>query len=447
VTAPLDPRTEKETSTTWWEDEGRRIAAQLRDVNAVLIVGSSAEFSARVALGIARAESERRHVALGDLTGDAAPLYAVAGGEDAFGLTDCLRQGLPLNDIARPAPDRESLFILPAGSPPVACAEIIAHERWPKLVNGFTQAGALLMLVVPVDAPGIMALAAATGGVVLVDVPAVRARRLNVIAAVAAPERVQNELRSTADRGRQRKALMVFATVLAVGAAAWFSRKNVLAIYRAAIAKGAAPPISAARSPDSPAARSAAMPPAVPKEPTDTIQLVRLTDPVNPADTSTTAAFAVEVMAANTLAGANSFLADNAKSTARNGATVSPVTVGGSASVWYKVVVGASHDRAGADSLLAAMRREKVLRSGEGRVVKVPYALLVADKIEQSSLSNLHDTWQQRGFNTYVLVQKDGSSRLCAGAFETTAQAASLASALRAAGVAPMLVYRTGRTY
>lgn len=444
MTAPLDPHAQERSQATWWEDEGRRIAAQLRDVNAVLIVGSNVEHSARVALGIAREESLRRHVALGDLTGDAAPLYAVAGGEDAFGLTDCLRQGLPLNDIARPAPDRDSLFILPAGSPPVACAEIIAHERWPKLVNGFTQAGALLMLIVPVDAPGIMALAAATRGVVLVEVPAVRARRLNVIASVAAPERVQDALRATADRGRRRKALMVIATVLAIAAVAWFSRKNVIAIYRSAIANAPARPISAAPSLDVPAARAAAMPPAPPTQPTDT---VRLTEPVNPADTSSTSPFAVEVMAANTLAGANSFLAENAKSTARSGATVSPVTVGGSASVWYKVVVGASHDRAGADSLLAAMRLEKTLRSGEGRVVKVPYALVIAGKIEQSNASTLHDTWRQRGFNTYVLVQNDGSFRLYAGAFETTAQAASLASALRAAGVAPVLAYRTGRTY
>lgn len=445
MTAPFDPQAQSET---WWEDEGRRIAAQLRDMHAVLIVGSSAEHSARVALGIARVESERRHVALGDLTGDAAPLYAVAGGEDAFGLTDCLRQGLPLNDIARPAPDRESLFILPAGSPPVACAEIIAHERWPKLVNGFTQAGALLMLVLPVDAPGIMALAAATGGVVLVDVPAVRARRLNVIATVTAPERVRNELRANADRGRQRNALIVIATVLLIGAAVWFSRKNVMAIYHAAITRGPVTPISPAplpdAPPDAPPARAAAMPPAAPSVPTDT---VRLTDPVNPADTSATAAFAVEVMAANTLAGANSFLADNAKETSRNSATVSPVTVGGSATVWYKVVVGASHDRAGADSLLAAMRRGKVLRSGEGRVVKVPYALVLANNIEQSNARSLHDSWLQRGFNSYVLVQNDGSARLLAGAFETTAQAAPLASALRAAGVTPVIAYRTGRTY
>src|ERR1019366_8359338 len=157
-------------ATTWWEDEGRRIALQLRDASAVLVGGADTEHASFVALGIARAESERRHVALGDVPGEAAPLYAVAGGEDAFGLSDCLRQGLPLNDIARPAPDRESLFVLPAGSPPVACEEILAHERWPRLVKGFAKVGALLMLVVPADAPGLATLAAATGGAVLVEV-------------------------------------------------------------------------------------------------------------------------------------------------------------------------------------------------------------------------------------------------------------------------------------
>jgi hypothetical protein len=115
--------------------------------------------------------------------------------------------------------------------------------------------------------------------------------------------------------------------------------------------------------------------------------------------------------------------------------------------VWYKVVVGASHDRAGADSLLAALRRERLVRSGEGRVVKVPYALVLADNIERTQALSLHESWHRRGFNPYVLVQHDGSVRLFAGAFETPAQAALLASALRAAGVAPVLAFRTGRTY
>ena len=441
MTAPLHPR---QPATAWWEDEGRRIAGQLHDVSAALVVGPNADHAARVALGIARAESERRHVALGDLVGDLAPLYAVAGGEDAFGLSDCLRQGLPLNDIARPAPDRDSLFILPAGSPPVACEEIFGHERWRKLVNGFTKTGALLLLVAAPGTPGFDALADATRGIVLVNAPAARTRDPRVLAAVAAPPAAPapQASRGPQPRASRRNAAVVIGLVLAALAAlAWTIRTRTRAQPSAShqsppAANHSVSTLSAA-SP-APAAGAPSPPPA------DT---VRLTDPVNPTDTSATAPFAVEVMAANTLAGANSYLSDHARSTALRGATVSPVIVGGSASLWYKVVVGGWHVRAGADSLLAALRHDGLVRGDEGRVVRVPYALVIADKLDRTKALSLHDTWRQRGINSYLMVQHDGAIRLLAGAFETAAQAAPLAAALRAAGVAPVLAYRTGRTY
>jgi hypothetical protein len=433
VTAPLQPR---QAAATWWEDEGRRIAEQLDGVSAALIAGPDAEHSAHVALGIARAVSARRHVALGDLTGDIAPLYAVAGGEDAFGLTDCLRQGLPLNDIARPAPDRDSLFILPAGSPPVACEEILGHERWRKLVNGFAKTGALLLLVVPPDAPGFETLAATTGGIVLVNAPAARTRDPRVLAAVAAPAApAAGRAESRGSRRRLSRAGWAIAGTAVLAAFAWIG--HAWRTRPLATPNTKSPP-PATRSPSAGATAGSARPPA------DT---VRLTDPVNPADTSATAAFAVEVMAANTLAGANSYLSDHARSSALRGATVSPVIVGGSASVWYKIVVGAWHVRAGADSLLAAIRHDGLAGRDEGRVVKVPYALVIADHLDRTKAAALRDTWRQRGFDSYILVQHDGAVRLLAGAFETPAQAASLASALRAAGVAPVLAFRTGRTY
>jgi hypothetical protein len=437
VTAPLDPRFGE---ATWWEDEGRRIAGELREVSAALIVGPNPEHSARVALGIARAESERRHVALGDLVGDLAPLYAVAGGEDAFGLSDCLRQGLPLNDIARPAPDRDSLFILPAGSPPVACEEILGHERWPKLVNGFAKQGALLLLVVPPGAAGFDALAGATRGIVLVDSPAARARNFPILAMVAAPGPARRSA-PTPQNDRQPRRIGVLAVVVALmvlAAVAWALRARIRSALDARTAKHGAAQASAVR------AAAADAQAAAPASPRDT---VRLTDPVNPADTSSTSPFAVEVMAANTVAGANSYLSDHQRSTTLRGATVSPVIVGGSTSVWYKVTVGAWHERADADSVLAVLRHDGLVRGGEGRVVKVPYALVIADKIDRSRAPDLHDSWVRRGFNPYLLVQDDGALRMLAGAFETAAQAAPLASALRAAGVAPVLAYRTGRTY
>ena len=446
MTSPLDLRTTGNTTTaTWWEAEGRRIAGELGDVSAILILATNHDYAARVALGIARVVSEARHVALGDLTGDAAPLYDVAGGEDAFGLSDCLRQGLPLNDIARPAPDRESLFILPAGSPPVACEEILGHERWPRLVSGFAKVGALLLLVAPIDAAGVNTLAGAVAGVVLVDVPALRARNFRVLATVNAPVDTLALARAEAKRSLRVRAGVALLAIAAIGGAGWAGRNRIAAAYRAVLAKRGAP--VAAAAPSAPAGAPVAAAPSVPAAPTVPTDTVRLIDPVNPADTSATAQFAVEVMAANTLAGANSFLSDNAKEMSRNGATISPVGVGGSTNVWYKVVVGASHNRAGADSLLAALRREKLVRNGEGLVVKVPYALVLAENVAQADAEDLRKTWQQRGFSPYFLIQNDGSVRLLAGAFETAAEAASLASALRAAGVAPVLAFRTGRTY
>ena len=53
VTSAFDSR------QTWWEDEGRRIADQLRDVSALLVAGTNPEHAARVALGIARARRKR----------------------------------------------------------------------------------------------------------------------------------------------------------------------------------------------------------------------------------------------------------------------------------------------------------------------------------------------------------------------------------------------------
>jgi hypothetical protein len=47
----------------------------------------------------------------------------------------------------------------------------------------------------------------------------------------------------------------------------------------------------------------------------------------------------------------------------------------------------------------------------------------------------------------YALRQGDGSATLYTGAFESSWQATVLADSLRAVGVAPVLVYRTGRGF
>jgi hypothetical protein len=256
--------------------------------------------------------------------------------------------------------------------------------------------------------------------------------------AAPGPARRSAPAPTLAPQPRRVGPIAVVVALIVLAAVAWALRARIRSALDARSAKRAAVHAAAIRAPAEGTLAAAQAPPA------DT---VRLTDPVNPADTSSTSPFAVEVMAANTVAGANSYLSDHQRSAVLRGATVSPVIVGGSTSLWYKVTVGAWHERADADSVLTVLRHDGLVRGEEGRVVKVPYALVIANNIDRSNAPDLHDSWVRRGFNPYLLVQDDGALRLLAGAFETAAQAAPLASALRAAGVAPVLAYRTGRTY
>jgi hypothetical protein len=418
-----------------WEDEGRRVAPLLSGVSAAVVVGADPDHAARVALGIARAESALRRVALGDLVGDLAPLYAIAGGEDAFGLSDCFRDARSLNEVARQSPECESLFILPAGTPPVATADVFAHERWPRLVHGFAEAGALLLLVAPLDAPGLDALVAVTGGIVAVDLPARRVRQYAVLATVAAPVplRPPPVIRQRRSRGRLLTRGTLAAAAMAIAWTAW-PRHRVAGTHRDAAVPES--PAAAISSPAPPPTKISAPAPA---------DMEQLRERVNPGDSLRAAPFAIEVVAANTLAGANSFIRD-AGDLPLPASTVAPVQLGGG-SLWYNVIVGAWRTRAGADSLLDALRARKVVGRGAGVVVRVPYALLLADKLDGARAKEVVNSWRARGIPAYALVQEDGSVRVFAGAFETAAQAAPLAASLRDAGAPPVVAFRTGRPF
>jgi hypothetical protein len=97
--------------------------------------------------------------------------------------------------------------------------------------------------------------------------------------------------------------------------------------------------------------------------------------------------------------------------------------------------------------LLVELRDKGLVRRDAGAVVRVPYALMLADGVERSEIAALLDTWRGRGITAYALLQDDGGIRLFAGAFETAAQAAPLAASVRDAGVGAVLAFRTGRTF
>ena len=83
-------------------------------------------------------------------------------------------------------------------------------------------------------------------------------------------------------------------------------------------------------------------------------------------------------------------------------------------------------------------------------MIHAPLALLVDSLPSQSGinaeLKKTIDSYSTRGINLYALIQRDGGARLYSGAFERPDQAGGLLKILRAAGLKPLLVYRTGVT-
>ncbi|NBW65238.1 SPOR domain-containing protein [bacterium] len=173
---------------------------------------------------------------------------------------------------------------------------------------------------------------------------------------------------------------------------------------------------------------------------------IPLNEPAAGADSLLGAPYAVNVVAANTVAGANSVLRDGEKAILLPAVTVSPVTLGGG-TIWYQVIIGAYATRADADDMLQLLRRKGVVRTDGGVVVRLPFGLLVADGLSASEAHAVVTEWRGKEIMAYALLQADGRARVLAGAFETPAQAAPLAAQLRRAGVPATVVYRLGRVF
>ena len=215
-----------------------------------------------------------------------------------------------------------------------------------------------------------------------------------------------------------------------------------LAVIAAVIA------VMVARAPRGPTVRKiAATAGAAAKPPRPVVQTVHVPPPANVGDSDIAASFSVELIVANTAEGANLFVQKNGA--ALPAAAVSPVPIGAERATWYRVTAGAFTRRAQADSLLLALRRAGVLASDSaGSVTQAPLALLVDSVPTQGGISDAiraaTQRYAARGLSVYPLVQDDGGARIFAGAFATADQSAELIRTLRAAGLRPVLVYRTG---
>ena len=150
------------------EDEGRRIGGGAGALHAIVVVANAPDDAAAVALGIGAVQSAQRRVVVADLAGDTPALTRLVTTDDPHGLSDSFRYGVSLNRVAHPVSDGGNLFVLPSGTEEVTDEEIYRSDRWRRLVAGFREVGALLVLVAPASAPSLDVLIGYCDGAVAV---------------------------------------------------------------------------------------------------------------------------------------------------------------------------------------------------------------------------------------------------------------------------------------
>jgi hypothetical protein len=425
-----------------WEDAGRQLAPILGSYSAIVVISSDPLAAAYVALGIARAEAGHRRSVVGDLVGDIPPLRSLVREEDPHGITDSFLYGVSLNKIGYDVEGTDNLYVMPSGTDPLIDAEIMKSQRWTKLASGFGEAGAFLVLVARSETPGLADLVEQLDGAVLVkDAELPNAPSALVLARVAGPT----------------PTLKIPLHRISAGAARWPRHKwlyPALGALAVLVLGGVGLAFILGRSnqPARPAAGIAAakaVPPPVPPPPRPAPETLYIAPPANASDSLSASAFSVELLVANTAEGANLFVRKNGA--ALPAATVSPVPIGPERATWYRVMAGAYTRRDQADSLLRALRESRLLANDSvDHVMQTPLALLVDSVPSQGGIGDAIraavQKYAARGLAVYTLMQEDGDARIYVGAFTTASQSAELIKSLRAAGLKPVLVYRTGST-
>ncbi len=226
-----------------------------------------------------------------------------------------------------------------------------------------------------------------------------------------------------------------------VGAAGWGASRRGGARSTSATARAAA--VETADSARAGATRAAAVP--APDSGAGSVDTITLGAVVNPDDSANASGFSVELVAANTPAGANSGLA--MRGVKLPAPTLTPVLLGADGRPWYRALAGAWHARTEAEAFLATLRDRGLVRDDVGRVLRAPYALLLVEGMPPEQATAAISQWEARGIPAYALLQDDGRASLFAGAFETPGQSVLVALSLRDIGVEPVLAFRTGRTF
>ena len=386
---------------------------------ALVAVTGDLRWAAKTAWDVARiAAKDGRRVALVDLWVDEPVLHDVKGLPPAGGVVDVFERGEDLTAAAQQVGD---VFFIAAGSSTAAPEFLLAHPRWKKLQAGFRSEDALLLLFL--SGPALAKLSAVPDGVILlapegVDLASPGSR--GIVAAQQAgvpllgvvrerwtppPMRIPLEAAEPPRRSRLTLALGLVAVAVA-GLGGW----SLLATAH----ESPEPPV-AVTTPDSivTAATSSQPPAPVPTPTRDTMPW--------------TIQLAAYGSVAKALAQADRLASDDVP------AVVTPVTLAGSGTIWYRVLAGAYPTRDSAVAARARLWSSGATQRGEGDLLRAPYTFALAPDLDLAEL-------RRRGLPA---IRLPDWPRPFVGAFETPEQAALTRTLLTRAGLQAPLIART----
>lgn len=137
-------------------------AALIQPTGTVVLLLSGARdrvWAARAAVALCAAWAEQgRRTVLADLHFEVPLLDEHAAGQ-MEGVVDAFLYGASLSRVARPAPSG-GYYVIPAGTYTPDAREVFTHSRWPKLVAGFRDTDAVLLLFAPAENQDLPALGA-----------------------------------------------------------------------------------------------------------------------------------------------------------------------------------------------------------------------------------------------------------------------------------------------
>jgi hypothetical protein len=149
---PFDPAVDAVPS------EVMQAASSDASVVVLLAAADDPDWAARAAMAIATEWAhDGQRIVLADLQLEEPRLHEFTGHENLDGLVDVFLYGASLARSAKLVRGR-GFYLIPAGTYTPDVDDLYRHPRWKKLLAGFREANASLLLFVPADSPSLSAL-------------------------------------------------------------------------------------------------------------------------------------------------------------------------------------------------------------------------------------------------------------------------------------------------